>query len=161
METALERFFRYSKVYTTSDENSGVFPSSERQLDLARLLISELCKLNLTDIHIDACGNVIATLPGNVGKKTPVLALIAHMDTSPDAPGENVAARIVRYEGGELRLNDSVSLNEKLCPGIEKQVGEELIVPTASLVKSISRCSTVLAPTNPIIGRASSPRSPA
>ena len=128
METALERFFRYTKVYTTSDETSGVFPSSERQLDLARLLISELCKLNLTDIHIDACGNVIATLPGNVGKKTPVLALIAHMDTSPDAPGENVAARIVRYEGGELKLNDSISLNERLCPGIEKQVGEELIV---------------------------------
>ena len=128
METAIERFFRYSKIYTTSDEDSGVFPSSERQLDLARLLVSELCKLNLSDIHIDDGGNVIATLPGNVDKQVPVLALMAHMDTSPDAPGENVAARVVRYEGGELRLNDSVSLTEKLCPGIEKQVGEELIV---------------------------------
>ena len=128
METALERFFRYIKVYTTSDEDSGVFPSSERQLDLARLLSSELSGLGLADIHIDACGNVIATLPGNTDKKAPVLALMAHMDTSPDAPGENVAARIVRYEGGELKLNDSVSLTEKLCPGIEKYVGEELIV---------------------------------
>ena len=128
METAAERFFRYIKIHTTSDEYSGVFPSSDRQLDLARLLVSELCKLNLSDIHVDSCGNVIATLPGNAAGKAPVLALMAHMDTSPDAPGENVAARTVRYEGGELKLNESVSLNEKLCPGIGKYVGEELIV---------------------------------
>ncbi len=128
MKTAAERFFRYIKIHTTSDENSGVFPSTDRQLALAELLVSELCKLNLSDVHVDACGNVIATLPGNVEGKVPVLALIAHMDTSPDAPGENVSAKIVRYKGGELRLNDSVSLSEKLCPGIEKYVGEELIV---------------------------------
>ena len=128
METAAERFLRYIRIHTTSDESSGVFPSSSRQLNLADLLVSELCKLNLSAIHVDECGNVIATLPANVRGSAPVLALIAHMDTSPDAPGENVCAKLVCYEGGELKLNDSVSLTEKLCPGIEKYVGEEIIV---------------------------------
>ena len=58
----------------------------------------------------------------------PVIALIAHMDTAPDASGENVKPRLVRYEGGELKLNDTVSLTEALCPGLENHVDEELIV---------------------------------
>ena len=128
METARSRFLRYVTYYTTSDEHTGASPSTERQKDLGNVLMQELEALHLEDIHMDDCGNVLATLPASEGVDAPVIALIAHMDTAPDASGENVKPRLVRYEGGELKLNDTVSLTEALCPGLESHVGEELIV---------------------------------
>ena len=128
MESAKSRFLRYVTYYTTSDEFTGTSPSTERQKDLGRVLMQELEALKLEDVHMDDCGNVLATLPASKGVDAPVIALIAHMDTAPDASGENVKPRLVRYEGGELKLNDTVSLTEALCPGLESHVGEELIV---------------------------------
>ena len=128
MESAKSRFLRYVTYYTTSDEFTGTSPSTERQKDLGRVLMQELEALKLEDVHMDDCGNVLATLPASEGVDAPVVALIAHMDTAPDASGENVKPRLVRYEGGELKLNDTVSLTEALCPGLESHVGEELIV---------------------------------
>ena len=128
MESAKARFLRYVTYYTTSDDFSGVSPSTERQKVLGHALMDELNALALRDVHMDSCGNVLATLPASEGVDAPVLALIAHMDTAPDASGENVRPRLVRYEGGELKLNDTVSLTEALCPGLEKHAGEELIV---------------------------------
>ena len=109
---AKERFLRYVTYYTTSDDSTGTSPSTERQKDLGRLLMKELEELELKDIRMDAAGNVLAVLPAKDAANAPVLALIAHMDTAPDAPGEHVKPRIVRYEGGELKLNDTVSLTE-------------------------------------------------
>ena len=114
--------------YTTSDDFTGTSPSTERQKDLGNVLMQELEALHLEDVHMDDCGNVLATLPASEGVDAPVIALIAHMDTAPDASGENVKPRLVRYEGGELKLNDSVSLTEALCPGLESHMGDELIV---------------------------------
>ena len=128
MESAKSRFMRYVTYYTTSDDFTGISPSTERQKDLGNVLMQELEALHLEDIHMDDCGNVLATLPASEGVDAPVIALIAHMDTAPDASGENVKPRLVRYEGGELKLNDSVSLTEALCPGLESHVGDELIV---------------------------------
>ena len=128
MESAKSRFLRYVTYYTTSDEFTGTSPSTERQKVLGRALMQELEALKLEDVHMDDCGNVLATLPASEGVDAPVIALIAHMDTAPDASGENVKPRLVRYEGGELKLNDTVSLTEALCPGLESHVGEELIV---------------------------------
>ena len=128
MESAKSRFLRYVTYYTTSDDFSGTSPSTERQKVLGRVLMQELEALHLSDVHMDNCGNVIATLPASEGAAAPVLALIAHIDTAPDASGENVRPRLVRYEGGELKLNETVSLTEALCPGLESHVGEELIV---------------------------------
>ncbi len=128
MESAKSRFLRYVTYYTTSDDFTGTSPSTERQKVLGGVLLEELKALGLSGAHMDGCGNVIATLPASEGVRAPVLALIAHMDTAPDAPGENVSPRIVRYEGGELKLNGEVSLTEALCPGLESHVGEELIV---------------------------------
>ena len=128
MESAKSRFLRYVTYYTTSDDFTGISPSTERQKDLGNVLMQELEALHLEDIHMDDCGNVLATLPASEGVDAPVIALIAHMDTAPDASGENVKPRLVRYEGGELKLNDSVSLTEALCPGLESNVGDELIV---------------------------------
>ena len=126
--STLERFLRYASIYTTSDDFSDTAPSTERQKDLGRLLMQELAELGLQDIRMDGAGNVIATLPGRDAPAAPVLALIAHMDTAPDAPGENVRPRILRYEGGEVKLSESVSLTEALCPGLSSHVGEELVV---------------------------------
>ena len=128
MESAKSRFLRYVTYYTTSDDFTGTSPSTERQKDLGRVLMQELEALALEDVHMDSCGNVLATLPASEGVDAPVIALISHMDTAPDASGENVKARIVRYEGGELKLNDTVSLTEALCPGLESHIGDELIV---------------------------------
>ncbi len=128
MESAKSRFLRYVTYYTTSDDFTGTSPSTERQKVLGGVLLEELKALGLSGAHMDGCGNVIATLPASEGVRAPVLALIAHMDTAPDAPGENVSPRIVRYEGGELKLNGEVSLTEALCPGLESHAGEELIV---------------------------------
>ena len=128
MESAKSRFLRYVTYYTTSDDFTGTSPSTERQKDLGNVLMQELEALHLEDVHMDDCGNVLATLPAREGVDAPVIALIAHMDTAPDASGENVKPRLVRYEGGELKLNDSVSLTEALCPGLESHMGDELIV---------------------------------
>ena len=128
MESAKSRFLRYVTYYTTSDDFTGTSPSTERQKDLGNVLMQELEVLHLEDVHMDDCGNVLATLPASEGVDAPVIALIAHMDTAPDASGENVKPRLVRYEGGELKLNDSVSLTEALCPGLESHMGDELIV---------------------------------
>ena len=128
MESAKSRFLRYVTYYPTSDDFTGTSPSTERQKDLGNVLMQELEALHLEDVHMDDCGNVLATLPASEGVDAPVIALIAHMDTAPDASGENVKPRLVRYEGGELKLNDSVSLTEALCPGLESHVGDELIV---------------------------------
>ncbi len=128
MESAKSRFLRYVTYYTTSDDFTGTSPSTERQKDLGNVLMQELEALHLEDVHMDDCGNVLATLPASEGVDAPVIALIAHMDTAPDASGENVKPRLVRYKGGELKLNDTVSLTEALCPGLESHVGEELIV---------------------------------
>ena len=101
--TCTERFLRYVAIHTTSDESSGQHPSSARQLELSRLLAEELRQLKLQDVHIDTCGNVIATLPGNA--PAPAVALIAHVDTVADAPGENIHPSILRsYDGGDIQL---------------------------------------------------------
>lgn len=132
MESALSRFLRYVKVSTASDDTSDTVPSSARQVELSRMLGQEMEALGLADVHLDSAGNIIGTLPASAGVRAPVLALVAHVDTSPDASGENVQPRIVRYEGGELELGHGVSLTETLCPGLEKHVGEEIIVTDGS-----------------------------
>ena len=87
---AIDRFLHYVTYYTTSDDSTGTSPSTERQKDLGRRLMEELTALGLRDIRMDSAGNVIATLPASGTEHAPVLALIAHMDTAPDAPGEHV-----------------------------------------------------------------------
>ena len=130
--TATERFLKYVAYHTTSDYDSETSPSSERQKSLANALAEEMKALGLKNVHMDGCANVIGTLPANTDKSAPVLGLIAHMDTSPDASGENAKPRIVNYQGGELALSDAVSLSEALCPGLEGYIGQDIIVTDGS-----------------------------
>ena len=120
MDTVVDRLIRYAKVYSESDYHAGrtVTPSTDRQFDMAKLLVEELHGLGIENARYDDKCYVYATLDATPGcEQLPAIGLIAHMDTAPDAPGEHVKPRIVRYEGGELKLNDTVSLTEALCPG--------------------------------------------
>lgn len=126
--TATQRFLKYVSYHTTSAYDSAAAPSTPCQKELGAALMAEMEAIGLTDIRMDNCGNVTGTLPSNIDRPVPVLGLIAHMDTSPDAPGENVNPSIVNYQGGELKLSDTVSLSEALCPGLEKYIGKDIIV---------------------------------
>ena len=125
--TPRERFLHYVTYYTTSDDFSETAPSTERQKELIRELAREMGELGLKDISFDSNSNVYGTLPANV-KGAPSIALIAHVDTAPDAPGENVRPAVIICPEGEFTLESGVVMNEALCPGISQHVGEELIV---------------------------------
>jgi len=102
--SVVDRFIRYAKIFTDSDPASDTFPSTSRQLDLARLLVEELKQIGLVDISLDENGYVMATLPANV-ENAPTIGFIAHLDTNPDMTGENVNPQIVSEKGGDSLLN--------------------------------------------------------
>ena len=99
---AYERFLQYVRYHTTSDDNAPAdkCPTTDRQKVLGAALAEELLSLGLADAHMDEFGYVYGTLPSNCKTDQPVLGLIAHMDTSPAASGENVQARIVENYNG-------------------------------------------------------------
>lgn len=109
-DTMLERFFRYVKMDTQSQEGvEDRYPSTEKQKDLSGLLVEELKGLGLTDAGMDSFGIVMATLPGNLPKekmsKIPVVGLLGHVDTSPDVSGKNVKPLLHKnYGGGDISL---------------------------------------------------------
>lgn len=129
-EKLIERFLKYVKIDTQSDENSQTCPSTEKQLVLAKLLVDELNSLGLSDVSLDENGYVMATLPSNIDKEVPVIGFIAHMDTSPDMSGENVNPQIVKnYDGGDIIINKekNLILSPKLFPEMKEFVGHTLI----------------------------------
>ena len=104
-EALLQRFVRYAKVHTSSREDSETFPSTKCQLDLLRLLKGEVTELGLKEVELDEeHGYLYATIPATV-EGAPVIGLIAHVDTYPSTPGENVKPLILRnYDGKEIVL---------------------------------------------------------
>ena len=85
--TVIERFMKYVSFDTQSDENTGVTPSTSKQMVFAQYLQSELEDLGLEDISLDENGYLFATLPANVDRDIPTIGFIAHMDTSPVMSG--------------------------------------------------------------------------
>ena len=127
----IERFLHYITYDTQSDEDSAFTPSTPKQKRLGARLAQELQDLGLEHAHLAENGAVYGWLPATAGKEDlPVLALIAHMDTAPRVPGENVKAQIVRYEGGDLVLNAErgIVMTPANFPDLNDQVGKELIV---------------------------------
>jgi len=125
----LERFFRYIKIDTKSDESSESFPSTKKQYDLLNLLKAELTALGLK-AEIDEHGYVMATLPANTDKKIPVLGFVAHVDTSPDMSGENVNPQIWKnYDGGSIVINKELNLvlSPELFPEMLEYKGDTII----------------------------------
>jgi len=110
-EKLSERFLRYVKIDTQSDENSETTPSSIKQFDLANILVEELKQIGLQDVTIDEKCYIMATLPANTQKKVPVVGFISHLDTSPDMSGNDVNPHIIEnYQGGDILLNKEKNL---------------------------------------------------
>jgi len=128
METVSERFLRYVRVFTTSDEFCESCPSTPGQKVLGRMLVEEMQAMGIRDAYMDENGYVYGTVPGDPG--LPTIGLIAHMDTAPDASGENVQPRIVEYRGGDIVLNEAlqVIMTQKDFPALKNHVGKHLIV---------------------------------
>lgn len=130
MEQVLDRFLRYTKVFTTSDPESKTFPSTNRQLLFADQLAAELQEIGMADVNRDKHGYVTATLPSNVDYQAPVIGFISHMDTSPDYTGENVNPQIVKnYDGNDIVLNPAanVVLSPAYFPELLKYIGQDLV----------------------------------
>jgi len=125
---AAERLVRYARIDTQSDEDSTSYPSTEKQLDLLRLLLDELKELGLEDAQIDEHGYVTATIPATVDRDVPAIAFFAHVDTAREVTGANVSPRRVRYEGGDIPLGTSGNtIRPEESPQLAAHVGHELI----------------------------------
>ena len=126
--TVLERFLRYVAFDTQSDEVSEACPSTAKQLVLGKALVEEMLSMGIADAHMDENGYVYGTVPGH--PDLPTVGLIAHMDTSPDCSDENVKARVVSYEGGDICLNEEkeIYLRSADYESLNANVGKHLVV---------------------------------
>ncbi len=132
--TCVERFLRYVKYDTQSDENSTTFPSSEKQKILLADLAKELREMGLADAAMDEYGYVMATLPANTNKNVPTIGFIAHADTSPAVSGENVNPMIHKnYQGGDIVLpNDDQVIRAEDNPDLSGMIGFDIITSDGS-----------------------------
>ncbi len=129
-EKVLERFLRYIKIDTQSNENSENTPSSEKQFALAKVLKQEMEDLGLQDISLDEKCYLMATLPSNISEKVPVIGFIAHMDTSPDMPGMVEHPNFVYdYNGDDIMINKekNLVLTTKDFPELKEYIGKTII----------------------------------
>ena len=131
MSKLIDRFLKYVSFETTSNEESGVTPSTPGQMVLAKYLKDELEGMGLQDVFLDDNSYLYATLPANTDKQVPTVGFIAHMDTAPDMSGKDVTPRIVEnYDGGDIVLSadDNIVLTPEQFPELKSHVGEDLIV---------------------------------
>ena len=128
MKTVNERFLKYVSFDTMSDEFSETCPSSAKQKLLGAALVEEMKEMGIADAFMDENGYVYGTVPGD--PNLPTIGLIAHMDTSPDASGADIKAKIVEYRGEDVCLNEEkgIFLREKDYPSLKNHVGKHLIV---------------------------------
>ena len=128
MESVTQRFLRYVAFDTKSDEYSETCPSTDKQKLLGTALVAEMKAMGIADARMDEHGYVYGTVPGD--PRLPTIGLIAHMDTSPDASGADIKAKIVEYQGGDVCLNEEkgIWLKEADYPSLKRNVGKHLIV---------------------------------
>ncbi len=123
---ALERFLRYVQIDTASDPKSTSYPSSEKQLDLLRLLADECREAGLAEVQLDEHGYVTATVPATVDRAVPTIGFAAHVDTYPGVTGTGVKPQVVRYDGGDLALpGDPAQVLSR--HDLAEHVGHELV----------------------------------
>jgi tripeptide aminopeptidase len=131
-ESVLDRFLRYVKIDTQSQEDQTTTPSTRKQLNLANLLAKELTALGAQNVRVSEFGIVYATVPGNLAdnSKVPVIGFIAHMDTSPAVSGENVNAVIHKnYQGGDIVLpkDPTQVITVAKNPVLKELIGDDII----------------------------------
>lgn len=132
--TVVDRFLKYVKYETTSDEESVSFPSDLKQLELSKALVDELKQIGLADVEMDEYGYVMATLPSNVDKDVPVIGFIAHVDTSPAVSGKDVNPIIHKnYKGGDIVLpQNSQVIDAAGNPELKEMIGLDIITSDGS-----------------------------
>lgn len=124
-----ERFINYTKFDTQSSEDSQTVPSTSKQLIFAKYLKEELEREGFSDVELDEKGYIYATLKANTRKDVPTIGFISHYDTSPDASGAGVKARVVsHYDGGDIILSEGIVSSPGKFPELKAHVGEDLIV---------------------------------
>lgn len=131
MEDVVQRFLRYVKYDTRSNEISPAYPSTDGQLVFAQVLADELAHMGLKDACVDQNGYVTATLTSNVSSNVPAIGFISHMDTSPDMPGHDVRPRIIEnYGGSDIILNRDMGivLSPSEFPHLRNYIGQDIIV---------------------------------
>ena len=127
-EAIIKRFISYITVDTQSDPKSNTCPSTEKQWDLAHILVKELKAIGLSDVTIDENAYIMATIPATTSKEVPTIGFISHFDTSPDFSGTNVKPQIVEnYDGREIILNKNVLLSPSYFPDLKQYKGQTLI----------------------------------
>lgn len=155
-ERIVERFTAYAKIDTASDDKAICFPSSSKELDLAKYLVQELQELGLSDVELTEYGYVLATLPANGVEGAPVIGLIAHMDTSCEASGKNVQVQLhENYDGGIIKLSAADSLSPVEFPELLNYVGQSILTTDgttllgaddkAGIAAIVSACEYLLA----------------
>ena len=130
-----DRFCDYAKIDTQSDQDSTTFPSTEKQKDLSRVLVTELLEMGLGDAHMDEYGYVYATLKSNIDKKVPAICFCAHVDTSPDCTGANVKPIIHKnYQGQDLVLPDDHNqvISTQQHPYLKERIGDDIITASGT-----------------------------
>ena len=133
-ETLKDRFLRYVKFETRSDEKSETIPSTPTQLEFAKILAKELEEIGMENVYVNDACFVNATLPGNVDKDVPVIGFIAHMDTA-DFNATNVNPKIVgNYDGKDIVLNEAkdIVLSVEEFPNLKNYVGKTVITTDGS-----------------------------
>ncbi|MGK9475585.1 peptidase T [Melioribacter sp. OK-6-Me] len=128
--TAVDRFLKYVKIETTSNEESTTFPSDKKQLELSKLLVEELKDIGMQDVEMDEYGYVMATLPSNIDKDIPVIGFIAHVDTSPAVSGKDVKPVIHKnYQGGDIILPGDTTkvIKAEENPELKNMIGFDII----------------------------------
>lgn len=131
-ESVMDRFLRYVKIDTQSQEDQTTTPSTRKQLNLANLLAKELTALGAENVRVSEFGIVYATVPGNLAdnSKVPVVGFIAHMDTSPAVSGENVNPIIHKnYQGGDITLpkDPTQVITVEKNPVLKELIGTDII----------------------------------
>ena len=130
---AYERLLKYARVYTTSDPNSGTHPSAEREFDLAHILVEDMKAIGIEDAFVDEHCYVYGTSRHPGCEDKPALGLIAHMDTAPDASGENVNPILhENYDGRDVTLPATGTVMKvSTFPFLKDLKGETLITTDA------------------------------
>jgi tripeptide aminopeptidase len=134
-EAALDRFIRYAKIDTQSQDDSTTYPSTKKQFDLLNMLVQELQGLGVRDASIDQYGYVMGTVPANLPQghpasgKIPTIGLISHVDTSPSASGANVKPQVITYPGGDIVLpaNPQVVIRADENPDLGQNIGKRIV----------------------------------
>ncbi len=124
----LDRFLRYVQIGTPADPTTDSYPSSESQRQLGRVLCDELAAMSVTDARQDENALVWGTVPASDGGGSPTVALVAHLDTSPEAPSDSIRPQVIEaYDGGDISLSAGVATTVESCPDLKSLVGKTLI----------------------------------